>query len=249
MESCRAGLRLLVEAEGSTPASVEFVPAGRAERFLRAERPACLHDLNAARFDVSSYLRGRSSDEIFPITCMQYGFSTPQFLSDAFTRLMLPTTYPCDSVICASHVAREATIRILDRVQNELARGGFTPAPRKFRLDVIPHGVALDIYKPRDRVEARRQLELPANRIIILYMGRVDPAACRGELRVGANHRYIPRSMGRTWRHRSKQSTSACGAPPHWHGVLPRFSRICFGRSARFSAHLTDGRKAGRRRG
>jgi hypothetical protein len=35
----------------------------------------------------------------------------------------------------------------------------------------------VDLFKPRDRLAVRRQLDLPANRTIVLYVGRLDPAS------------------------------------------------------------------------
>lgn len=46
-----------------------------------------------------------------------------------------------------------------------------------FQLEVVPCGVSTDIYRPRDRSEVRRQLEIPQNRIVLLFTGRLDPVS------------------------------------------------------------------------
>lgn len=42
------------------------------------------------------------------------------------------------------------------------------------RIDVVPNGIDKDVFRPRDRAEARRALGLPDDRPIVLYVGHLS---------------------------------------------------------------------------
>jgi len=44
-----------------------------------------------------------------------------------------------------------------------------------YKIFVIPCGVDLNLFRPRDPRAARRRLDLPAGKPVILYVGRLDP--------------------------------------------------------------------------
>lgn len=106
---------------------------------------------------------------------MEYGFSFQSFLLDAVVRLLLVPTYPYDALFCTTNVAKQATHNLLQRLTHQLqSRFGIQRTP-KFQLLVIPHGVPTDLFCPRDRAQTRTLLELPQQKTILLYMGRIDP--------------------------------------------------------------------------
>lgn len=43
------------------------------------------------------------------------------------------------------------------------------------KISVVPGGVDLKLFKPRDKFKARKRLNLPQNKNIILFVGRLDP--------------------------------------------------------------------------
>ncbi|MDQ3781273.1 MAG: glycosyltransferase [Chloroflexota bacterium] len=43
------------------------------------------------------------------------------------------------------------------------------------KVCTIPPGVDLDLFRPRDRDDARKQLDLPPDQPILLFVGRIDP--------------------------------------------------------------------------
>jgi len=53
----------------------------------------------------------------------------------------------------------------------ELVRQGLP----KSRVHVIPNGVNLNIFKPYDRNEARKQLSLPTDKLIVLTISKIQP--------------------------------------------------------------------------
>ncbi len=161
----------------NTHPDICVVPISKIRESLNNSSYVALHNLSGLALDKLAYARSRFSSRIFPITCMEYGFSYSSFFPDLISHLLLAPTYPCDSVICTSKIAKEALTRILTRLQEFLSENNGLHRQFNFQLHVIPHGVPTDIYCNRDRAETRRVLEIPANSIIILYVGRIDPSS------------------------------------------------------------------------
>ncbi|MFA0733403.1 MAG: hypothetical protein BKPUNTRY_002973 [Candidatus Fervidibacter sp.] len=137
-----------------------------------------LHDLNGPFLDLVAYARSRFADgAMFPVTCMEYGFSYQNFLRELVVRLLLTPTYPCDALVCTTQVAKQATQNILQRLRERLQEDFGCSLPSPFQLAVIPHGIDTDLFKPRDKADMRTLLELPKDKLIVLYMGRIDPAS------------------------------------------------------------------------
>ncbi len=176
-ETTQRELKYLIQTEISFSSNWVVTTLSNLPTTLQTKSFTAFHNLGGPSFDLVAYARAFFSPHIFPISCMEYGFSYQPFLVDAVSKLLLAPTYPCDSVICASQVASQATERILERQQENLKRQYGLARQRQFRLDVIPHGVPVEIFKPRDRLDIRRQLELPLDKIILLYMGRLDPSS------------------------------------------------------------------------
>jgi len=58
-------------------------------------------------------------------------------------------------------------------VSRPLAEAALNLGVAKHRIDVIPNGIDRDAFQPRDRDEARRELGLPIDERIVLYVGNV----------------------------------------------------------------------------
>lgn len=86
-------------------------------------------------------------------------------------------TYQCDAVITTTEIARRALERLLDRLLQELNALTGVRLSRGFQVRVIPRGVPAGVFRPRDRAGVRRDLELPADKVILLYTGRIDPSS------------------------------------------------------------------------
>ncbi|HET6384505.1 MAG TPA: glycosyltransferase family 4 protein [Armatimonadota bacterium] len=153
-----------------------LTPVSGLKAALNARPPIALHNIGGMDLASLSHARQMLGGPIFPITCMQYGFSYQKLLREMATNRLLSQTFPCDAVICASETARQATARILERLQGDL-RSAAAPQPWNFQLSVIPHGVETEVFRPRDRQDLRSLLALPLDRTLILYVGRVDPSS------------------------------------------------------------------------
>lgn len=140
-----------------------------------ADRPiTAFHNAAAPQLSQLSYLRSEFSPRPFPITCITYGLSQQYLLWDVYVRLMLTPMLPCDSVICISKAARQAFKSKFEQVKSSLQETGLSGPKAEIRLDVLPLGIDVELYRPRDREDTRRVLGLPQKKTLILYFGRID---------------------------------------------------------------------------
>lgn len=156
----------------------QIAPFSQMPQILSNNQILALHNLNGPFFYTTAYARSQwNKGVLLPITCMEYGFSYQDFLYDAIVHSLLADTYPCDALICTTEVAKKATINILERLHDYLRCSYNCTLPEPFQLAVIPHGVDADLFKPRDKADMRILLELPKDKILILFVGRIDPAS------------------------------------------------------------------------
>lgn len=161
-----------------TMALHRIIPIQQMPYILTNEPLLALHDLNGPFLDLVAYARSRfAKGSLFPVTCTEYGFSYQNFLRELVVRLLLTPTYPCDALVCTTQVAKTATQNILQRLREQLQKHFSCSLPPPFQLTVIPHGIDTDLFKPRDKADMRTLLELPKDKVIVLYMGRIDPAS------------------------------------------------------------------------
>lgn len=100
-----------------------------------------------------------------------------------FVPLLALPILPCDALVCATHSARVATERRLSDIAERYSRVWDRPVPRLPRLEVIPWGVDAGRFVPRNPLLARRDLDLPTDRLILL---------CNGRLRIQDKMDWIP---------------------------------------------------------
>lgn len=163
------------------PASACDGETGRAHLFSDVEIPARLqthrydvfHDPRGGDFTRPGYIRSRLSRHVFPITCSQHGISYSIDLYPVFVSLLSAPIYPCDAIVCLTPASREAMERRLGDIAERYCRVWDRPVPQLPRLELIPWGVDTDRFAPRDSATARRDLELPPDRPILLCVGRV----------------------------------------------------------------------------
>lgn len=119
-------------------------------------------------------LRNNFASKLYPVTILTHGFSLHSMLYDGFLRLLLEGTYPCDSMICTSRASRAAMANIIEQVAAQFNQRFHTTIKYSGRLDVIPLCVDTDKFKPQDKTLLRRQLRLPKDSIILLYLGYIS---------------------------------------------------------------------------
>lgn len=146
-----------------------------------------MHNVAGPQLNKLSYIRSQFGAKTFPITAVTHGFSIQSLLFEFFIRLWLTPTLPCDSIICTSDAARQAFKKLLAQTRQSLEElginvngingrdeGALNSDGLPFRLDLIPLGIDTESYQPRDKADLRRQLGLPADKILLLYFGRID---------------------------------------------------------------------------
>lgn len=155
---------------------IDVIPLSRLGSALQLDDFTAFHNLGSGLQQLS-YVRSTFSSRPIPLTCMQYGFSYQSQLDKMVLDHFFTQTLPCDAVVCTTQVARQATIKILNRLRHIVEDQHSVATKPEIDLRVIPHGVPVDLFKPRDKQDCRRLLELPTDPVIILYTGRIDPVS------------------------------------------------------------------------
>jgi len=119
-----------------------------------------------AWFDVAGdvvrpfYLRAQLAGYEYPITVTHHTMSYQQQALSWFLPLLLAHARPYDSVICTSSAAREVIRERLGQVSEGLQEDTGARLGYAGRYDVIPFGVDTEVFRPRDKADARRQVGL-----------------------------------------------------------------------------------------
>jgi glycosyltransferase involved in cell wall biosynthesis len=111
----------------------------------------------------------------YPITILHHTLSYRELLHDNALRLLLSDPQPHDSLICTSTAARDALRRIVERVADRFNDQYGTRLAYRGRYDVIPLGVDVERFRPRDKPALRASLGLPTDALILLCLGRLSP--------------------------------------------------------------------------
>lgn len=131
-----------------------------------------------AWFDVAGdvvrpfYLRAQLAQHEYPVTVTHHAVSYQQQALSWFVPLLLGRARPYDSVICTSPAAREVIRERLGQMSEGLEQDTGARLEYAGRYDVIPFGVDTEVFRPRDKADARRQVGLPADSTLILWLGR-----------------------------------------------------------------------------
>lgn len=118
-------------------------------------------------------LRSRYAKERFPVTGPIHSISYPSYV-ESYIRLLLPGLTSYDAIICTSRAGEQALRAGLEQAARVPPLDTLGLVPR-MRLARIPLGVDIDRFRPATpdvRLHARDQLELPADGLILLCMGR-----------------------------------------------------------------------------
>lgn len=106
-----------------------------------------------------------------PITAVTHSISYQEFLGDLALHLTAGLQ-PWDSMVCTSTCGRKVMRNLLDYVAERIQKETGARISYQGRLDVIPLGVNTELFRPREKRELRRLLELPSDKLILLWFGR-----------------------------------------------------------------------------
>jgi glycosyltransferase involved in cell wall biosynthesis len=126
--------------------------------------------------DFLSQIRHRHSRQPLPITSSQYAISYPHQIHDVFVRAALSDLRSYDAFLCPSVCSKKAMENLLDHTYECLEQDFGLTLRYQPRCEVIPHGIDLEIFQPRDKRLARQELGLPEEGIFLLCVGRMTPS-------------------------------------------------------------------------
>jgi glycosyltransferase involved in cell wall biosynthesis len=116
------------------------------------------------------YLRGQHARNAWPITGVTHSLNGREVVDHA-VRLTHARLMPYDAICCTSHDGREAMRRILADAA-AISGGAFAG-----RLEHVPLGIDDNLLAATgDRAIARRRLQIPADAVTLLVLGRITPA-------------------------------------------------------------------------
>jgi len=108
----------------------------------------------------------------FPICAFSHALDTP--IASLFLPAALLMAKPCDTIITSSAAGKIVISRLIEGSEELLTQQfGAKCAINAPRVDVIPLGVNTERLISRDKLIARGILDLPANELILLYLGRL----------------------------------------------------------------------------
>lgn len=166
-----AKLRQLAARRAGAAARIEVLPQAHIGEMLASDELYAYHEPGFAP-DVMFRMRATAAHRPFPITLQHHTFSYRRFLHDALLRLLLADTRPYDSLICSSRAAHRALSELLSWVAERFEAEHGVSLSYRGRMDVVPLGVDTELWRPRDRADARAQTGLPRDATIVLYLGR-----------------------------------------------------------------------------
>lgn len=94
-------------------------------------------------------------------TILPYGNRLVSAAFHTFVRKSIKSARYADVIISPSHFTKKELISVL-KIN-----------PKK--IYVIPHGLKHELFKPRDKIKARKSLGLPLNKKIVLHIGAENP--------------------------------------------------------------------------
>ncbi len=116
------------------------------------------------------YLRGQHARQAWPITGVTHSLNGRDVVDHA-VRLTHARLMPYDAICCTSRDGREAMRRILAEA-SAISGGAFAG-----RLEHVPLGIDDNLLSAAgDRAIARRRLQIPADAVTLLVLGRITPA-------------------------------------------------------------------------
>lgn len=125
-------------------------------------------------FAILAYLRSLSPGNFAPITVTHYSLSYQRSLHHMILPILLSESLPCDSIVCTGPAARQALQKLLDSTAYEFNCEYGVQLRYRGRLDVIAIGVDIELFRPREKRTARKELGLPVDACILLFFGRLS---------------------------------------------------------------------------
>lgn len=109
-----------------------------------------------------------------PVTYIMHCTSAPEYVYTNYLFKCLLKFQKYDSLICTSNAMKTVVQKYLARIEQLFNEVYATKIQYNGRIDVIPLGVDVKKYKPTDKYESRKILNIPLDAFVILYHGRIN---------------------------------------------------------------------------
>jgi glycosyltransferase involved in cell wall biosynthesis len=140
--------------------------------FLRSERYDVFHLADFTTYlPALAHMRQNLAQEPFPITGLSASISEKGYLEHYF-HMMLNGVQDFDSIICISRCVKEALEKAFRMIEQRFKHLTGSNWHNPIDLSIIPLAVDACIFGQLDRAAARKKLDLPPDRNIILIFGR-----------------------------------------------------------------------------
>lgn len=165
----QSAFRSKLESRFMTATTLSGAPMGLSEYGCRAWLDATGYPVGAFTF------RAFFAKEMYPIIFTHHTLSCPQYMHEVIIPLVLSSSFPFDTFVCTSRAARCQVKNLVERVVEDVRCHFGVNRTFAGDIEVIPFGVDVDRFQPRDRRKARRRFGLDSNSFTILYVGRLSP--------------------------------------------------------------------------
>jgi glycosyltransferase involved in cell wall biosynthesis len=120
-------------------------------------------------------MRNRLCPTGVPVTGLTHTISYQSFLPRVLGTMVMGAR-PSDSIICTTDSARTVMLNWIEHLRREFGAQTGVAVSYEGRLDKIPLGVDAEIFAPKEKAMLRQRLKLPADDVLLLYLGRFSPA-------------------------------------------------------------------------
>jgi glycosyltransferase involved in cell wall biosynthesis len=139
--------------------------------FLKDAQDFVFFIANPGMFDISR-LRSIYAKKYFPICGLTYTISYGYLLERVFFKNMISDLQPFDSIVSIAKPVLESLKRMHRLIRQDVFNTMSAKISYRARLDQLPLGLNSEHYLKGDKNKSRRELGLPAGKVIILYFGR-----------------------------------------------------------------------------
>ena len=108
---------------------------------------------------------------VAPTISVQHSVSNHYHLYHKFFRILLSPHYECDSIVCSSRASKQAVSKTFHELTAQLNYQLGSNLVFRGRIDTIPLCVDTHSFRPRDKINCRKVLNLTPSKIILLYVG------------------------------------------------------------------------------
>ncbi len=169
---CRGAYREPREGELlATDRRIRLLPLREFSTAARQFDYHVLHNIWTPDIGPWTEMRNRLCPGGVPVSGITHTISYQSFLPRVLSTMVMGAR-PSDSIICTTGSAKTVMLNWIEHLKLEF--GAQTGASVRYdgRLDKVPLGVNAEIFVPKEKAPLRQRLNLPADDVLVLYVGR-----------------------------------------------------------------------------